>query len=61
MTGEPKLQILRYSEDMAADTGEGARYECSDGSVWKHVQPFCRSEGYLVDGHIIPGPRDWLK
>jgi len=53
MTGESSTQIVRYTERDTAATGEGARYECADGSTWKDAWPCGRVDGYQVNGYIV--------
>ena len=53
MTGEP-LQITRLYQINTAPTGEGTRYECSDGSVWRDTQPFKRRDAERVGDRIYP-------
>ena len=56
MTGSKpaSLQIVRTYEIMHAPTGEGTRFEASDGSVWHPVRPFEPVAGYLVGDRIVP-------
>ena len=52
--GDSSIQIVRYYEIMSAPTGEGARYECSDGTTWRDAQPFSRPDGTIIGDRIYP-------
>jgi len=48
------VQIIRCYELWTAPTGEGTRYDCADGTVWRDCQPFERAEGEIHAGYVFP-------
>ena len=55
MTGESRQQVVRYTMDQSAATGEGERFITGDGQEYHIALPFEPVVGTLRDGYIHPG------
>jgi len=53
VSGESNLRVVWAWQDHAAATGDGTRYEASDGSIWHEARPFEQVDADLIGDRII--------